>query len=492
VSESQSSYRQIMKATSLFGGVQVFNIIIQIIRSKFIAVILGPAGMGIAGLLTSSIGLISAITSFGLGTSAIKDIAAANATGNEVRIATIIGVFRKLVWFTGILGMILTLFLSPWLSQITFGNRNYTIAFVWISITLLFSQLTTGRLVVLQGMQKMQSLAKANLTGSFLGLIIIIPIYYYLKLDGIVPGIIIASIISLLMAWFFSKNIKIQKVHISRVKTIAEGKNMLLLGFIISLSGLITIGSSYLLRIFISYKGGLSEVGLYNAGFALINTYVGLVLSAMATDYFPRLSANAGDNAFCTKTINEQAEISILLLTPLILSFIIFVKWVVILLYSKKFIPIENMIYWAAIGMLFRAVSWSVSFVFMAKGNAKLFFWNELFASLYILLLNLLGYYLYGLTGIGLAFLIGYLLYSIQVIVINNTKYNFKFTNTFVKMFLIQTSLSIGCFVIIKICPSPLNFIFGTLLLIFSIIFSYIELNKRIGIASLIAKYRNK
>ena len=102
----QSSYRQIMAATSLFGGVQVFQILIQIIRSKFVAVLLGPAGMGIVGLLTSTLGLISGLTNFGLGTSAVKDIAEARTTENETRIATVTIVLRRLVWISGTLGTI--------------------------------------------------------------------------------------------------------------------------------------------------------------------------------------------------------------------------------------------------------------------------------------------------------------------------------------------------------------------------------------------------
>ena len=45
MTEEQSSYRQIVKATSVFGGVQGFNILISIIRSKVVAVLLGPAGI---------------------------------------------------------------------------------------------------------------------------------------------------------------------------------------------------------------------------------------------------------------------------------------------------------------------------------------------------------------------------------------------------------------------------------------------------------------
>ncbi len=65
-------------------------------------------GMGIVGLLTSTTGLISGLTNFGLGTSAVKNIAEAIGTKNEIRIATVVKVMRRLVWFTGILGALIT------------------------------------------------------------------------------------------------------------------------------------------------------------------------------------------------------------------------------------------------------------------------------------------------------------------------------------------------------------------------------------------------
>ncbi len=128
MSEQQSSYRNIMKATSLFGGVQVFKILIAIIRSKVIAILLGPVGMGIEGLFNASTGLISSASNFGLGISAVRDIAEANESQNPSKIARTIAVLRKLVWFTGIFGALLTLILSSYLSQISFGKENYRYA----------------------------------------------------------------------------------------------------------------------------------------------------------------------------------------------------------------------------------------------------------------------------------------------------------------------------------------------------------------------------
>ena len=59
MTSNKGSYRQIFKATSLFGGVQVFNIIIGIIRSKIVAVLLGASGMGVLGLFTTTIAMVS-------------------------------------------------------------------------------------------------------------------------------------------------------------------------------------------------------------------------------------------------------------------------------------------------------------------------------------------------------------------------------------------------------------------------------------------------
>ena len=70
--DSKSSYRSIFKATSLFGGVQVYQILIQIIKSKIIAVLLGPAGVGVIGLFQSGLDLVKNLTSMGLASSAVR------------------------------------------------------------------------------------------------------------------------------------------------------------------------------------------------------------------------------------------------------------------------------------------------------------------------------------------------------------------------------------------------------------------------------------
>ncbi len=482
MNEEQTSYRQIMKATSLFGGVQALNIIIAIVRSKFIAVLLGPLGMGIAGLLNTTTNFVGSVTNFGLGVSAVRNVAEASSTNDEERIAKTVTVFRRLVWITGVLGMILVIILSPFLSQITFGNKDYTVAFILISVTLLITQISSGQSVLLQGLRKLKYLANATILGSILGLITTVPLYYFWGINGIVPAIIITALLALLSSWYYSRKIKIKNVNVTRKETIAEGKGMIKMGFMISLSGLISVGVAYVLRIYISNAGGVAQVGLYNAGFAIVNTYVGMVFTAMSKDYYPRLSAVAHSNDLSKQIINQQAEIAILILAPIILIFLVFINFVITLLYSDKFLAINDMIHWAAMGIIFQAASWSIGFIFFAKANSKLFFWNELLSAFYLLILNLLGYYLLGLTGLGISYLVAYIIHLIQMFVVSRIKYKFNFNKNFLIIFSVQFFLALICFLQVKFLNNYYSYIIGTVLIIISTIYSLFELDRRLDL----------
>lgn len=486
MSEEKSSYRQIMKSTSIFGGVQVFNIIIQLIRSKVVAVLLGPAGFGIMGLLQSTIQLIQASTNFGLRTSAVKDIASANEQHQPEKISETVSVFRRLIWGTGLLGLIVTILLSPWLSELTFGNRDYTYHFVALSLVLLIEQLNTGQSVLLQGLRKITLLAKANVWGSLSMLIVSIPLFYWLREEGIVPALILGAIFNYIVYFFFTKNIQIKKVAINLKEAIRKGRPMLQLGFMLSLAGLITIACSYLLRVLIARLGSIEEVGLYTAGFAIINSYVGLVFTAMSTDFFPKLSAISHDTQKYNKLILNQSEVALLIVAPLICIFITYIDWITILLYSSEFKAIISMLRWAIIGIFFRALSWTIAFLIIAKGDSKTFFWNEFLSNIYTLIFNIIGYYLNGLEGLGFSFLIGYFCYYIQVVILCRNKYKVNIDKNLILKLFLFLFLGIICFIISLFTSGFSMYILGSIIICITTIISIYQLNKKGDFLSII------
>jgi PST family polysaccharide transporter len=487
-SNNVNSYRNVFKATALFGGVQVYQILISIAKSKFIAVLLGPAGVGILGLYQNSLQLIQSITSMGLSSSAVRDVSDANGRDDQEKVGETLSVIRKLVWATGILGLTAVAAFSPFLSKFAFGNYDYTVPFLFLSVTLLLDQLCAGQKVALQGLRKLKYLAKATAVGSTLGLCFSVPLYYLMGIKGIVPTLVLTSLTNLALSWFFARKLNINTPAVTIKKAIIEGRGMLTMGISMSITNVLSYLVSYLLLGFLSREGGVEEVGLFNAGQAIILTYTGLVLNAMSTDYYPRLAAVSNDNNASKVIINQQAEIGVLILAPLLTICIIFMPVIVTLLYSDSFHGANIYIVFAASGMLLKLMSWSIAYVFIAKGESKLFVINETIINIVIMVVNICGYKVAGLMGMGIGFIICYFVYFIQVYVIARIKYGYRISNNCIKTLGVQSLLIIISLVIYLSLTSYLRYSFGSLVIIASALYSLYYLNKLLDLKSVIKK----
>ncbi len=492
MSEQQSSYRSIFKATSLFGGVQVFNILISIIKSKFIAVFLGTTGVGIMSLFQSAIDTISYLTNLGLSSSAVRNISEANDTGDEARIRRVVTVFRRWLWFTGILGAIITLILSPWLSQWSFGNKDYTLSFALLSVTLLLGALSGGQSTLLQGMRRINYMAKSSIIGASLGLFISLPIYYFFGIKGIVPTFILSSILALVLTYYFSSKLKIQSVEMPIQQSFHEGLNMVKLGVLITTSSFLSMLSGYIINIFITHTGSISDVGLYQGGWNITNKYVGLVFTAMVTDYYPRLSGVNQNNEKVKEVVNQQTELTLLILAPILILLLSTTPLVIKLFYTKEFLPIVVFVQWVVLGMMFKAVSWSLGFIVLAKGDSKLYFYKEIVSIIILLSCNIGGYYLWGLEGLGISFLIGFIFVYLYVYWMVYTKYDFRFTKGYYQIFISQLSLCIVAFLMAYFLKFPVAYFSGVVLFLITGWISFREIDKRLNVKEIIRNYRKK
>ena len=475
--DSKSSYRSIFKATSLFGGVQVYQILIQIIKSKIIAVLLGPAGVGVIGLFQSGLDLVKNLTSMGLASSAVRDVSEANGSRDSQKISKTVTVARRLVWITGMLGLTVVAVTSPLLSKSAFGNYDYTIPFIFLSIILLLDQLSAGQKVILQGLRRLKDLARCSAIGVTVGLIVSIPFYYWMGIEGIAPTLILTSACSLLVSWWYSRKMKIGKVDISVKETFIHGRQMLVMGVSMSLSGIFATAVAYITRGYIQSAGGVEEVGL--------------VMNAIATDYYPRLASINNDNEKCRQTVCQQGEIGTMILAPLLTICLVFMPFVLKILYSDEFIAANQYISWACLGMLLRLGSWVIGFLFIAKAESKLYIVNELCANVYFLLLYIIGYKYWGLCGIGAAFALAYAIYFIQVYFVARKRYEFTFSREFTVCYGSQIALVVGCLILVLFTDGLLKYSVGCLFILLSIFFGIRDLNKRMDILGMLKQKLN-
>lgn len=493
MAEDRNSYKNITKAIGLFGGVQVFNILAGIIKNKIVAVLLGPVGMGISGILISTTSMISSATGLGLHTSAVRDVAKAYSSKDEKEVGTIVTVLRKLIKVTGLIGMLLTILLSPLLSLWSFGNYDYTWAFVFVSVIVLFDQLKSGQTVLLQGTFHYRYMANASVIGSLVGLVIAIPLYYIWKMDAIVPVIILTSLSGLIVSSLFARKVQFQRVELTNKQVWSIGKVMIILGASIAVAGFANTGHTYLVRAVISNLGSIADVGLYTAGISIATQYINVILQSMGSDYSPRIAALQDDREGFIEAVNRQTRLMIIIVIPFIIPFVVFIRELTILLYSTKFLAITSMIEWIMVGMFFRTTSWCLSFTIVAMGKPKQFLFNELATHVYSIALTILGYVWGSFTGMGIAFCVVYLIYTIQLFFVCRKLFHFSYFTETVRTVLTQfVIMMISVIIIMSLDYGMLRYLIGALLVLVAWGLSAIQLNKILPLKSVVESVKNK
>ena len=418
-------YRVITQAAAIFGGVQVVSILCSVIRTKVIAVLLGSVGIGIIGLYNNAIETITALTGLGIRSSSVREISEAHNREDDNELSRIVTIVRRWSWFVGLLGAVVLITLSPLLSQYTFGDDEHIWGFVWLSCTLLFNALASGEQAILQGTKQLKRLARCSVYGSIAALIVSVPLYYFMGVDGIVPSLILYAAVTLIVTLLY-KDRTIEQSDISLQQTVHQGRDMVTLGVFMTVSSFITTLFSYIFAAYLNARSGEATVGYYQAGFTLMNKYVGLIFTAMAMEYYPRLSGVANDNVSLSQYVGKQVEMMQLMLAPIIAIFIVLHPIMVQLLYTSDFFTINGYLLLAIQGISFKAISWSIGFVLLAKGSGKLYFITELLSDTITLALNIVGYHYWGLAGVGASYTIGFILYLIIIYAVCRHNYHIE------------------------------------------------------------------
>ncbi len=149
--EKTNGYAHILKYMGVFGSVQGVIIGLGIIRNKLVAVLIGPAGVGIISLFNSAITLLTNTSNMGLGVSGVRNVSEAYEANDGQRLESAVATLRFWAFFAGFLGMSLCLALSAWLSQITFSDSVHTVDFMLLSPIVALSCITVGEMAILKG-----------------------------------------------------------------------------------------------------------------------------------------------------------------------------------------------------------------------------------------------------------------------------------------------------------------------------------------------------
>jgi PST family polysaccharide transporter len=370
-----------LRSTSIIGGASFINIAIGVLRTKVLAVLLGPAGVGLASLYTGLMGTASTVATMGLGTVGTRQIAEASSKDDA---RAIIVARRALFWGTMVLACAAGLVvwsLRSVLAVHALGNASYSGAVGWLSIGVALSVAGASQAALIQGMRRIGDIARLNVFGSVISTVLGISLLWRWGKAGLVAYVLIVPLASFVLGHIYVSRLPKAKTEIVTLPELTrEWKMLFRLGIAMVGAGLVQQLAQLWIRIDVARVLGAQSLGQYQAAWTISMQYVSFVLMAMGTDYYPRLTGVIHDHKAARNLVNEQTEIATLLSAPVFIAMMALAPWVIHLLYAASFTPAIEILRWQVLGDVLKVTSWPLGFLILAAGDGKIFFSTETFS----------------------------------------------------------------------------------------------------------------
>lgn len=425
--EDKDSYGQVLKYTGLLGGVQVFYVLMSILRNKATAVFIGPWGMGMAFVYSKAAEFLCSATNFGLGISSVRRLAELHERGERRAVEQYVKLIRSWTLITALLGLVACVALAPVLSRRMLGDYHSTKGFLLLSPTVFLLTMLGGELAILKGLHELRRMAGVNVLVGLVTTLSTVVIYALMGLHGVLPVLLTTSAVTFLLNLRATTRLYPYRVGLRSMHLLRRGTHLVRLGAAFTLAGLVGAGADFAIASFISQSASPHAVGLYGAGFTLIVSYARIVFVAMDADYYPRLSAAGEDVRRRNVIINRQIDVLVLLMAPFLILFSLFLPLVVRIIYTEEYLIVVSMAVYAMSYMFFKAVYTPVAYLPLARGDSMTYFLMETAYYVVFVLAVTAGYALKGLSGAGIGLSVANLFDLLALTTVYGLRYGFRF-----------------------------------------------------------------
>lgn len=445
MSDQEKNYSHILKYTGIFGGVQGLVILIGLVRNKFMALLLGAGGMGFNALLTSVQNFASQCTNLGISFGAVPRLSEYYEQQRAELVEYYIQVVRLWSMIAAVLGCLFCVVVSPLINDLSFTWGNHTLHYAMLGVSVAMIAITGGETAILKATRRLGSLARVQIYTTVASVFLSIPLYYFFRHSGVVPAIVLIAAAGMLVTIGYSYRLYPLKMQFNK-KQLKNGASMIRLGLAFVIAAAIGSASEMLIRAYLNVEGGLDFVGLYNIGFMLTITYAGMVFSAMESDYFPRLSGVCKDIIKTNETVNKQIEVSLLLLSPMLVALIMMLPVLVPILFSREFIPVVGMAQVAVLAMYFKVLTMPVAYITLARSLSLSYLLLETSYFVVLVLAVMIGFQQWGLWGTGLAIVVAHIFECIMIGGYSYMFYGYRTTKTVLQYAAIQAIIGFAAY----------------------------------------------
>ncbi|APC91106.1 MULTISPECIES: O-antigen translocase [Francisella] len=383
--------------------------------AKFIAIFAGAAAFGLFGQFISFVNIMQIGSGGIVQTGVVKYIA--EYKNDENSKDRIISTATSLVTvFSLVSGVIVAIF-SQQLSQLVLGTSSYYWLFICFGLTLygyVMSQLIRS---IFNGLNKMKEYATFSVISSIISVLVIPILAYFYQTNGVLLGFVLGQALLFIVVLIFTKITKI-KLFLLEIKLRNPWTKKLLIFSIMSVvSGLSLPLAQIFLRNYVAEHSNWTDVGYWQAILRISDAYLLLITTVISTYALPKYSS-----VKCNQELRKEVFYLLKVIVPIVffmaLCIYLLRHLVIVILFSKSFMPMENLFHFQLLGDVIKIAAWIVANTFLAKAAVKIFIVLEIGFTLSFVVLSIIFFNMYGLHGLTIGFFVNYIMYFTTCLII--------------------------------------------------------------------------
>jgi PST family polysaccharide transporter len=411
--------------TVLNGIAQLVKAMSSLVVNKMIVVFLGSSALLFVGNLKSVFTILQQISGAGIYEGAVKYL-----TGEfKDRQAFILQACLSLMLIGFFISTVLYVVLFDQILDLLQLGKNESDLIPWLTGGIVLGLLCFVFHTLMQsffhGLKSYKIIVQSTLISAVLTLGISVALIYYVNKLGLVLSVFVPSVILLLTycfhfhkSWHFGQVLFSKPFRLFIFKPVLSFTVMSAVAAIVFPSVLIAIRS-----LLVAHTG--IELASYWEGYSRLSLFMSsLAISSISLYYLPKLvEANTGQEML--RVVLWGVKFLIALAFPAMLLIFWFGNDIISLIYTSSFLETIFLLKWELTGTFLKLLSFTVSFIMIAKKLTTVFVLSELISGFLFLGLSTLFIDLYGVVGASIAFAGTYFLYLLWAVIYFGNRFKF-------------------------------------------------------------------
>lgn len=383
-----------------------FSILLKIgtglITSKFLAIFVGPSGMGLLGNLRNFMSSLEGVSTLGFQSGIIKYIGENENNKKELE-KTISTVLLSFLILSTFLSVLIFNFSDYFCYKFFENNSKYAIVFKLVAIVLPWNVLSILFVSIINGLGGYNKVIFINIITNILSVCFSLVLIYNFKTLGAFIAIVIVPIVSVFATFFYLpkeiqifKRLNFQEFDFKILKNLLSFSLMILPPTILSPYFYIQI------RNYLIANVGLDQSGFWEAMTRISNLYLLFVGTIVSVYFYPKLIKSKGKAEIKSVIWNYYKFILPVFVVGTILVY--FLRFLIIkIIFTNDFLPVSGLFFWQLIGDVFKVCGMILGFLLMAQKKILHFVFIEVTALLFLYITSLICIKNFGVEGVVMA-----------------------------------------------------------------------------------------